>query len=90
VKKESISNISLTNWQRVDRLTDKQIDTSDIPLLDEDWFAGATVQWPEQDAMIAIGIEAEIVNWFKLLDQDYKDRINGVLRMYMEPGAQAV
>ncbi len=90
MNKTSISNISLTNWQRVDDLTDEQIDTSDIPLLDEDWFAGATVQWPEEEAMIAIGIEAEIVNWFKLLDQDYKNRINGVLRMYMEQSAQAV
>lgn len=49
MNKGSISNISLTDWERVDRLTDEEIDTSEIPILDDEWFAGATIQWPEQD-----------------------------------------
>lgn len=67
MKKNSITSQSLTDWEYVKNLTDEEIDTSDIPLLDEDWFAGATIRWPEPKKTIPIGLDLEVVNWFKLL-----------------------
>jgi hypothetical protein len=37
---------STTNWDRVDALSDAEIDTSDIPPLDEAFFARATLRRP--------------------------------------------
>ncbi len=90
MNKNSIIDQSLTDWEYVNNLTDEEIDTSDIPLLDEDWFAQATIRWPKPEKTIAIGVDAEVVNWFQLLGQGYQSRINTVLRTYMETQNQAV
>ncbi len=47
----SVSNMnkpSETDWKRVDEMTDEQIDTSDIPPLDDDFFARAELRMPKQ------------------------------------------
>ena len=41
MKKNGSKNTSLTGLERVDALTDDEIDTSDIPPLDDDFFANA-------------------------------------------------
>jgi hypothetical protein len=42
-----LKNISKTDWERVDSLTDDDIDTSDIPSLDETFFTIAKVRLPK-------------------------------------------
>ena len=39
MNKNSTDNISRTNWEKVDALTEEEIDTSDIPLLTEELFS---------------------------------------------------
>lgn len=39
---------SETDWVRIDEMTDDGIDTSDIPLLDEAFFAAAEWRMPEK------------------------------------------
>ena len=39
MNKNSMDNISRTNWEKVDALTEEEIDTSDIPLLTEELFS---------------------------------------------------
>jgi uncharacterized DUF497 family protein len=41
-----ISKPSETNWTRVSEMTDEEIDTSDIPPLDETFFANARLRVP--------------------------------------------
>jgi len=41
-----MNKVSVTNWDRVDALSDAEIDTSDIPPLDAAFFARATVRVP--------------------------------------------
>ena len=38
MKNIDMKNSSATDWERIDNLTDEQIDTSDIPALDADFF----------------------------------------------------
>ncbi len=47
-------NTSLTDWDRVDALTDEEIDTSDIPPLDEDFFANAELKLPQPKNVTSI------------------------------------
>ena len=39
--KDSLNNSSKTDWERIDALTDDEIDTSDAPPLTADFFAKA-------------------------------------------------
>ena len=41
---------SKTDWARLDAMKDEDIDTSDIPELDDDFFERATRRMPTSDA----------------------------------------
>lgn len=77
-------NPSLTDWERVDALTDEDIDTADIPPLDDDFFANAELKMPEPKQVITIRVDKDILEWFKSQGKGYQTRINAVLRMYVE------
>ena len=79
-----MKNTSLTDWERVDALTDDEIDTSDIPPLDDDFFANAELVMPEPKQVITIRVDKDVVEWFKSQGKGYQTRMNAVLRMYME------
>lgn len=84
MSKNSTKDTSLTDWERVDALTDADIDTSDIPPLDDDFFANAELRMPEPKRVITIRLDADVLDWFKAQGGGYQTRINAVLRMYME------
>lgn len=84
MSENSSKNISLTDWERVDALTDEEIDTSDIPPLDEDFFANAKLRLPEPKQKITIRLDKDVVKWFKSHGKGYQTRINAVLRTYMK------
>jgi hypothetical protein len=43
--------ISNTNWERLATMTDEDIDMSDIPPLDDDFFRRAKLQMPEDRSL---------------------------------------
>ncbi len=65
-------------------MTDKEIDTSDIPPLDDDFFAHAELRLPESKQTVTIRLDADVVEWFKAQGKGYQTRMNAVLRRYME------
>ncbi len=77
-------NTSLTDWERIDALTDDDIDTSDIPPLDEDFFANAELRMPAPKQAITIRVDKDVLEWFKSQRKGYQTRMNAVLRMYVE------
>jgi uncharacterized protein (DUF4415 family) len=79
-----MNNSSLTDWDRIDALTDEEIDTSDIPPLDADFFANAQLRLPKPKQVITVRLDADIVEWFKSQGKGYQTRINAVLRMYVD------
>lgn len=72
--------LSKTRLSEIENLPDDTIDTSDIPELDDDFWENAQRIVPEN----YLQIEQEILEWFKEQGQDYHERINVVLRAYME------
>ena len=79
-----INNTSESDWERIDAMTDEEIDTSDIPPLDDDFFAQAQLRLPKQKASVIITMEPDILEWFKAQGQQYQQRINAALRIYVE------
>jgi uncharacterized protein (DUF4415 family) len=75
---------SRTDWDRVDAMKDEEIDTSDIPPLDEAFFAEATLRMPQAKPSITIRLDPDVLDWFKSQGQGYQTRINAVLRRYVE------
>ena len=67
-------------------LPDSAIDTSDIPELDERFWASARVVMPEErkKTQITAKFDADLVKWFKRRGRGYQARMNAVLRSYYE------
>ncbi|WP_066018747.1 BrnA antitoxin family protein [Endozoicomonas sp.] len=72
-----------TDWQRLDTMNDDEIDTSDIPELDEEFFNQAELRLPVKKP-VTIRLDSDVLEWFKEQGQGYQTRINNLLRKYME------
>lgn len=71
-----------SDWERVDAMTDEEIDTSDIPPLDEEFFRRARIRLPKQQ--VTLQIDADLLGWFRSQGEDYQRRMNTALRIYAE------
>lgn len=66
-------------------LPDADIDTSDIPALDEAFWKSARVVMPEQGKrQLTVRIDGDVLDWFKAQGKGYQTRMNAVLRSYYE------
>lgn len=71
--------------ERFDKIKDEDIDTSDIPELDREWFAKARlVTRAERKQQMTIRLDADIVDWFKAQGKGYQTHMNAVLREYVK------
>lgn len=75
---------SRTDWERVRAMADEEIDTSDIPPLDDRFFVEAELRLPEAKPSITIRLDPDVLEWFKSQGKGYQTRINAVLRRYVE------
>lgn len=80
----TMKRVSRTDWKRVDALKDEEIDTSDIPVLDKDFFAEAELRIPGAKPSVTIRLDPDVLDWFKSQGKGYQTRINAVLRRYVE------
>ena len=88
MNRESISKDSLTDWERLDKMTDEEIDLSDLPEITPEMFATAVVRRGLKPAppkqQITIRIDDDVLTWFRAQGAGYQTRINTLLRAYME------
>ena len=75
---------SATDWKRVDAVRDSEIDTSEIPPLDNAFFEQAKLRLPEKKQSVTVRLDADVLEWFRAQGKGYQTRINAVLRLYME------
>ena len=72
-----------TDLKKLDAMKDKDIDTSDIPELDDDFFRNAEIRLPDKRP-VTIRLDSDVIEWFKGQGKGYQTRINKLLRTYME------
>lgn len=74
---------SKTDRKRLNKMRDKDIDYSDIPELDDDFFKHAQMRLPEKQS-VTIRLDTDVLTWFKRQGKGYQTRINKLLRAYMD------
>ena len=74
---------SNTDWKRLESMTDDEIDFSDIPELDEEFFRSAEIRLPRRKQHVSMRLDAEILEWFRGQGHGYQTRINAVLSAYV-------
>jgi len=84
MKGKNTKKKSGTDWERLDSMTDKEIDVSDIPALDSSFFRNATLRMPVPKKAVSLRLDADLLDWFRGQGKGYQTRINAVLRVYMQ------
>ena len=64
-------------------MKDEEIDYSDIPELEEDFWKNA-VLWQGNKVQLTLGLDPDVLAFFKKQGRGYKTNINSVLRRYVE------
>jgi uncharacterized protein (DUF4415 family) len=68
----------------VDALRDEDLDFSEIPEVTAEMFERATVRKGLRPVAPTKRLDAEVLDWFKAQGRGYQERINSLLRAYME------
>lgn len=74
---------SKTNYKKLNKLSDKDIDYSDIPETNEEFWKDAHVTLPTKKTHLSIRLDDDIISWFKQFGRGYQTKINAVLRSYI-------
>jgi len=72
---------SKTNWEKVLTKTDEEIDFSDCPELDAQFFARpseATL------ATVTLGVEPDVLAWFRAQGEEGDQKMRAALRIYVQ------
>lgn len=87
MKKKSTSTKSKTDFARLDKMKDEDIDYSDAPAVTPEMFAKAIVRRglkPRTKTQLTLRVDSDVVEWFKKQGRGYQTRINLLLRAYMQ------
>lgn len=77
--------ISKKRLAEIEAIADKDIDTSDIPEVDEAFFKTARLVMPAagRKTAVSIRVDDDVLKWFKAQGKGHLSRMNAVLRAYM-------
>ena len=88
MKKKFTTRTSETDWERLRKMKDEDIDFSDLPRLTEKDFANAIVRkgfkQPPSKQQITLRIDQDVIASFREQGHGYQTKINQLLRAYME------
>jgi len=88
MSKKPISSKFETDWERLDNMTDQEIDLSDCPEITPEKFAKAVVRQglpvDKNKTQVTLRIDHDVLEWFKSQGKGYQTQINRLLRAYME------
>jgi hypothetical protein len=91
MNESAMGNTSRTDWTRIDAMTDEDIDTSDIPPLDEEFFEKAALRMPSSElSIIAVPVDAETLGWLQSTGEAAEKHMIAALRIYAESQKRAV
>lgn len=65
-------------------MTDRDIDYSDAPALDDSFFDRVSVELPVKKDSITLRIDHKVLEFFKSQGRGYQTKINAVLKAYAE------
>jgi uncharacterized protein (DUF4415 family) len=63
--------------------SNEDVDYSDIPEVDDSFFATAELVQPTSKLQVTMRIDADVLDWFRSQGKGYQARINAVLKAYM-------
>ena len=69
--------------EQIAAMKDEDIDFSDIPELDEEFWREAEVKLPDRTEQVTLRVKGSVLAYFKASGKGYQTRINQVLESYV-------
>ena len=69
--------------EKLKNMKDEDIDYSDIPATDEEFWKDAEIFHPRKKQQLSIRLDPEVLDWFKSQGRGYQTKINEVLKSYV-------
>jgi uncharacterized protein (DUF4415 family) len=82
MRARSSTSGSRTDWPRLRRASDREIDYGDIPPTSSEFWARAKVVRPVPKVPVSLRIDEDVVAWFRRRGRGYQTWMNAVLRAY--------
>jgi uncharacterized protein (DUF4415 family) len=80
-----MKNTSRTDWDRIDAMTDENIDTSDIPPLTDAFFKRAKLRLPRVRVTdMEVKVDRVTLEWFQSMGETAGQHMAEALRIYVE------
>ncbi|MCB1827917.1 MAG: BrnA antitoxin family protein [Coxiellaceae bacterium] len=74
-----------TDLKKLDSIRDNEIDYSDIPELDDEFFEKAKRIKPEPKQSLTVRYDKEVVDYFrKKVGKGYQSKMNAILKAYVQ------
>ena len=70
--------------KKLDEIKNENIDYSDIPELDEEFWKNAVIEYPEKKKPVTLRLDTDVLEWFKSTGKGYQTKINAILRSFYE------
>ncbi len=74
---------SKTNWKKLDRAKDSDIDYTDNPATTKSFWKDAELFMPSHKVHLSLRLDEDVVEFFKKLGRGYQTKINAVLKSYV-------
>jgi len=73
-----------SDLNRLDSMSDKDIDYSEIPEFDEEFLRSVDMKFSPGKKPVSLRLDADVLEWMKAQGKGYQSRINAILRAYYE------
>ncbi len=77
-------NIQEKTIEELAAMPDSEIDYSDIPATDKEFWKSAKVVRPQPTKAISLRVDIEVFDWFEAQGRGYQTLMNAVLKEYVE------
>ncbi len=84
MSENTLKNTSQTNWAKLETMTDEEIDTSDIPPMDEKFFADARLRMPKGKVAVMVSVDKDVNDWYQSQGEESKSLMGAALKIYAE------
>ena len=82
-------SISKKRLREIEAIQDENIDYSDIPEADENFWRRAELQMPQPKKGVYVRLDTDVLDWLKSKGKGYQTRMNAILRTLMESDRQS-
>lgn len=84
MSENNLNNTSQTNWAKLETMPDEEIDTSDIPPMDEKFFANARLRMPKGKVAVTVSVDKDVIDWYQSQGEESKALMSAALKIYAE------